>query len=76
VSSTLKGKKIILSLVEKIQSQKDDWWNLITDDERAEIEEGMQQADQGELKSTDEILLNMKNGFKSYLDKGNIHFYC
>lgn len=46
----------VLSRIEDIQSQNVDWWNLICDEERGEIEEGMQQADRGELKSTDEVL--------------------
>lgn len=50
----------ILARIEELQSQKDDWWNLIGDEERAEIEEGMQQADHGELKSTDEVLCRYK----------------
>lgn len=50
----------ILSRIEELQSQKDDWWELISDDERAEIEEGMQQADRGELKSTEEVLSKYK----------------
>jgi hypothetical protein len=49
-----------LSRIEELQSQKDDWWNLISDEERAEIEEGIQQADRGELKSTDEVLSKYK----------------
>jgi hypothetical protein len=49
-----------LSRIEELQSQKDDWWNLISDEEKAEIEEGMQQADRGELKSTDEVLSKYK----------------
>lgn len=50
----------MLSRLEELQTQKDDWWNLISDEERAEIEEGMQQADRGELKSTDEVLSKYK----------------
>lgn len=46
----------ILSRIEELQSQKNDCWELISDEERAEIEEGIQQADRGELKSTDEVL--------------------
>jgi predicted transcriptional regulator len=50
----------ILSRIEEIQSQKEDWWDLISNEEKAEIEEGMQQADRGELKSTDEVLSKYK----------------
>lgn len=50
----------MLSRLEELQTQKDDWWNLISDEERTEIEEGMQQADREELKSTDEVLSKYK----------------
>jgi hypothetical protein len=46
----------MLSRIEELQSQKQDWWDMISDEERAEIEEGIAQADRGELKSTDEVL--------------------
>lgn len=46
----------VLSRIEELQSQKQDWWEMISDEERAEIEEGIAQADRGELKSTDEVL--------------------
>jgi predicted transcriptional regulator len=42
------------SHIEELLSQKGDWCYLISDEEKAEIEEGIQQADRGELKSTDE----------------------
>lgn len=50
----------ILSRIEELQSQKDDWWDLISDEEKNEIEEGIQQADRGELNSTDEVLAKYK----------------
>ncbi len=46
----------MLSRIEELQSQKQDWWDMISDEERAEIEEGIAQADRGELKTTDEVL--------------------
>ena len=52
----------ILSRIDELQSQKDDWWNLINNEERNEIEEGIQQANRGELKSTDEVLTKYKKG--------------
>lgn len=50
----------VVSKIEQIQSQRQDWWNLISDEEKQEIEEGLNQADRGELKSTDEVLAKYK----------------
>ncbi|GAO27766.1 hypothetical protein [Geofilum rubicundum] len=50
----------VLSRIEQLQSQKPDWWNLISDEEKAEIEEGILQADRGETKTTDEVLSKYK----------------
>jgi predicted transcriptional regulator len=33
-----------------------DWWYEISEEERAEIEEGLSQADRGETKTTEEVL--------------------
>lgn len=50
----------VISRIEKLQSQKQDWWNLISDEEKAEVEEGISQADRGETKTTDEVLAKYK----------------
>lgn len=50
----------ILSRIETIQSQKQDWWDLISAEEKAEIEEGITQADLGETKTTEEVLSKYK----------------
>jgi predicted transcriptional regulator len=49
-----------LSRIEELQSEKVDWWNSISDEEKAEIEEGIKQADGGEFKTTDEVLSKYK----------------
>lgn len=46
----------MLSRIEELQSKKQDWWEMISDEEKAEIEEGVAQADRGELKSTEDVL--------------------
>jgi predicted transcriptional regulator len=51
--SQLHDKKMVARL-EELQLQQD-WWLTISDDERAEIEEGIRQADNGEVKSTEEV---------------------
>lgn len=50
----------ILSRIETIQSQKQDWWDLISVEEKAEIEEGIVQADRDETKTTEEVLSKYK----------------
>jgi len=50
----------VLSQLENLQSQKEDWWNLIGSEEKAEIEEGLAQADRGETKTTEEVLSKNK----------------
>jgi predicted transcriptional regulator len=46
----------VLSRIEQLQSQKQDWWDLISEEEKAEIKEGISQADKGETKTTEEVL--------------------
>ena len=50
----------VLSKLEQLQSQKEDWWNLISEEEKAEIEEGISQAEKGETKTTEEVLSKYK----------------
>jgi hypothetical protein len=50
----------VLSRIEQLQSQKQDWWDLISEEEKAEIKEGISQADNGETKTTEEVLSKYK----------------
>jgi hypothetical protein len=50
----------VLTRIEQLQSQKQDWWDLISKEEKAEIEEGISQADKGETKTTEEVLSKYK----------------
>jgi hypothetical protein len=47
--------EVMIECIEKLQSQRQDWWDTIGEDERTEIEEGIVQADLGEVKSTEEV---------------------
>ncbi len=38
-----------------LRNDQEDWWDQITAEEKAEIEEGLLQADRGEVKSHSEI---------------------
>ena len=38
--------------------QQQDWWDEISEDKRAEIDEGLAQADSGEVFSHEEVMAN------------------
>lgn len=57
--SRLKDETII-EKIESLHSQRRDWWNVIDENEKAEIENGIHQADNGELKTTDEVMSKYK----------------
>lgn len=46
----------IIERIENLQLHRHDWWNLIDENEKADIENGILQADNGELKTTEEVL--------------------
>ena len=49
-------KESVLKKVESIlRGDKSDWWNEIGEDEKAEIQIGIKQADQGEFVSFEEL---------------------
>ena len=50
----------MLSRIEQLQSQKQDWWDTISDEERAEIEQGLAEADRGEVISHIEVMEKYK----------------
>ena len=56
-SNILNALKIILS--SKSLSQAD-WWETISDEERAEIEQGLKEAEKGELVSHEEVMTKYK----------------
>ena len=49
--------QVIKNLLEcaRQHPQKTDWWNLISDEEKAAINEGIKQADNGEVKDYSEV---------------------
>ncbi|MFO8001053.1 MAG: hypothetical protein R6U46_07410 [Marinilabilia sp.] len=46
----------VLSRIEQLQSHKQDWWDLISEEEKAEIKEGISQADKGETRPHSEVM--------------------
>ena len=43
-----------------VRNESSDWWDEISEEERAEIEEGMAQAERGELLSHEQVMANPK----------------
>ena len=56
-SNILNALKTLLS--SKSLSQAD-WWETISDEERAEIEQGLKEAEKGELVSHEEVMTKYK----------------
>lgn len=44
-----------------LKSEKEqDWWDIISDEERAEIEQGLAEADRGEVIPHEEVMAKYK----------------
>ena len=68
VQMILKSEEIeLLEQVRQILSPSlaDDWWDKITEEERASIKEGIEQADRGELISHDQAMQQINALFKA-----------
>ncbi|OFX36425.1 MAG: hypothetical protein A2W97_03565 [Bacteroidetes bacterium GWE2_40_63] len=50
----------ILSKLESLQNTEADWWDLISDEEKSEIEQGLAEIERGETKSHDEVMAKYK----------------
>lgn len=46
----------IIRRIERLQSNEMDWWATIDENEKADIERGIFEADNGDVKSTDEVV--------------------
>lgn len=46
----------IIDRIEKLQSYGDDWWEMIDENEKAQIKNGILQADSGDVKTSEEVL--------------------
>ena len=46
----------IIEGIEKLRSSDGDWWEMIDENEKANIKKGILQADNGEVKSSEEVL--------------------
>jgi len=50
----------ILSKIESLQNTESDWWDLISNEEKLEIEQGIAEIERGETKTHDEVMLKYK----------------
>jgi len=51
----------IIAKIKTLRNEKSDWWDEITAEEKAEIEEGLSQADKGAVTPHSEILKKYEN---------------
>ncbi len=49
-----------INKLESLRDEKQDWWNTISDEERAQIEEGLSQANKGEVIPHDKVMEKYK----------------
>ena len=54
----------ILEKVEKIQKEKTDWWDTISDKDKKAINEGLEQLDRGEYLTHSQVRSKIKERFK------------
>jgi predicted transcriptional regulator len=52
----VKEPSVIERFIALKNDQQGDWWDKVDDDEKAEIEEGLTQADNGEVFSHEEVM--------------------
>jgi hypothetical protein len=57
--SNLRDERI-LSRIETIKKEEPDWWDTISDEEKAEIEEGLAQLDRGETIPHEQVMAKYK----------------
>jgi predicted transcriptional regulator len=53
----------ILKEVEKIQREKADWWDTISEEDKIAINEGLEQLDNGEFLTQSEVRAKIKKKF-------------
>jgi len=50
--------------VEDVFKKKTDWWDEISEDERRSIEQGLAEADRGELIPHEQVMKELKSRYK------------
>lgn len=52
----LKDEAVLSRFIALRKEQDNDWWDLISDEEKREIEEGLQQIERGEVVPHEEVM--------------------
>lgn len=50
----------IVSKIEKMQRSTPDWWDTLSDEEKAEIEQGLSDIENGNVKTHEEVMAKYK----------------
>ena len=53
----------VLAQVEKIQKEKSDWWNGVSENDKKAINKGLEQLDRGEYLTRSEVRSKIKEKF-------------
>lgn len=53
----------VLAQVEKIQKEKSDWWDSVSENDKKAINEGLGQLDKGEYLTRSEVRSKIKENF-------------
>ena len=53
----------VLSKIEDIQDSEPDWWDLISNEEKSEIEQGLAEIERGETVTHEEVMSKYKKWF-------------
>ena len=57
-------KTVLSNFLQLVKASKEDWWDKISDKEKASIEEGILQADHGQLIAHEEVMTKIKAKYK------------
>jgi predicted transcriptional regulator len=52
--------KAVRTLLSEKAATKDDWWDMISQEEKEEIEQGLSEAERGEVTSHEEVMEKYK----------------
>ena len=60
----IEDKTILKNVAELVKASQTDWWDKISDAEKASIEEGLAQADRGEMIPHEKVMKKIKAKYR------------
>ena len=54
----------ILAEMERIQKERTDWWDTVSNDDKKAIKEGLEQLDKGEFLTRSQVRSKVRNKYK------------